>query len=58
MPVQINEHNEKRFSKKVYLQPFLSLISKEEAQKHALMAGYFSLKSITVNKQIFLSFLT
>lgn len=36
------------------MQPFLPLISKEKPQKHALMAGCFSLKSITINKQIFI----
>lgn len=51
---KINKSNNTKFSKEVCMQPFLSLISKEKAQEQALMAGCFSLKSIRVNKQIFI----
>lgn len=50
----MNESNSPKFSKEVCVQPFLSLISKEKAQEQALMAGCFSLKSIRVNKPIFI----
>lgn len=48
----MNECSNTKFSK-VCVQLFLSLISKEKAQEQALMAGCFSIKSITVNKPIF-----